>query len=824
MRSPPTLFAVLCLFGASCGGSTEPKQHHEPVPSKTVEDELTKLGVDLNAGPRVDERGNALPDGYAPLGSSYAPSKIDELFIAGIPLLDPTTGSPLSSSVAWAQDELDSPEILHAETTDPVWAVGNQGSRTFGQSTRAGTALDLDGDGRDEVAVVYVDTTDPAHDAELMAVIYNNAVASTPFAQTTSFLSLEPGIVDLEAQGVDFDGDGDDDLVLGLVTDTVAKLLFVKNDAGALSVVTSATQTFAFTLPSPEVSWALAKGQLDYDPGEEVGATLNEYVSSPEGGISHYFVFDDAEASFAQLQTGTLEVTGATVQTAVVADITLGDIDGDGLDEIVLGGLGAYVNTCDAVPLLGLAIDDATHGLATIGSMTRLDYLSGCPSFSPWLLRWAPVNALDLDADGIKEIEIGTVIFDNWVNAFPFTELHRIPLDAFFQSNDFGWLDTNTSDVEVGDLSGDGREDVIVYAQNRDSITVWGDDAALGWGQRGSIPVSFENAQTPRNPILVPANLDDDTMVLRYGRGTYQLVFTQPIVLAALAAPPCNDAIGQNLDACYTTFGTSVSSTVTEEQVLTVTASASVGFKVIGGALTQSEASVKAKVSVAASQVASQSYTLTRSVVFTTGSMEDTVIFTTIPYDQYTYTITSAPDPDLVGKALVVSLPRSPVTLMAERGFYNNSITADSLHIEDGVFHHTPGELDTYPTLADKNQLTSLYGGLTTPAQSVGQGAGSVEIGLDVGQEYSLGYSLELGFELEVEATAATVLGGFSVGASVQDSLTVTSGTETSYTGSIGAIGTDDFAANLYSYGLFTYVQPDAATGQQFEVVNYWVE
>ena len=69
-----------------------------------------------------------------------------------------------------------------------------------------------------------------------------------------------------------------------------------------------------------------------------------------------------------------------------------------------------------------------------------------------------------------------------------------------------------------------------------------------------------------------------------------------------------------------------------------------------------------------------------------------------------------------------------------------------------------------------------------------------------------------------------TILAGFSVGASVGSSLTVTSGADTSYTGSIGSIDAADFAGNQYSFGLFTYVQRDPTTGQEFEVMNYWVE
>ena len=66
---------------------------------------------------------------------------------------------------------------------------------------------------------------------------------------------------------------------------------------------------------------------------------------------------------------------------------------------------------------------------------------------------------------------------------------------------------------------------------------------------------------------------------------------------------------------------------------------------------------------------------------------------------------------------------------------------------------------------------------------------------------------------------------GYSVGFGVEASLTVTAGTLTSYVGSVGSIGDpDEFAADRYSFGMFTYVYEDPASGQKFEVIDYWVE
>ena len=102
--------------------------------------------------------------------------------------------------------------------------------------------------------------------------------------------------------------------------------------------------------------------------------------------------------------------------------------------------------------------------------------------------------------------------------------------------------------------------------------------------------------------------------------------------------------------------------------------------------------------------------------------------------------------------------------------------------------------------------------------------AGSTEVGLTIGEAWSEGGSLELGYEIEVRATVVGVVAGFSVGGSHGSSLLVTSASETSYTGSVGTIDAANFFANQYAFGLFTYVHSDARTGQQFEVVDYWIE
>lgn len=820
------LVLLLPLAAAGACGHVTSGDDTPTGPAKDVEEALDRLGVNRDVGQRVDDTGTALPDNYSPYGPTATLNKTDEIFFVGAHLMDPANpGTALTSQLGWAQDDQGQAAILRDQDTDPPWATDPQQSRRFAQSLRAATAADVDGDGFEETAVVFVDPTDANHDQEVQLTVFANAEAATPYASTTQVLAVQPGVVDVAVTAADLDGDGKSDLVIGVSTGTDARLMFALSDGSKLTVNKDATKSVQPLNSGAEMAWALSAGQLDYDAGQEVTAVLNEHTGSvgSDTGVARYFVYDDAGAGEAELAKGPVQATDGSIHTAVVADVSMGDIDGDHLDEIVFGGLEDYTYNCDGVEYMFDAIDDQLHGLADLGGHAQTTFLSQCPDNSPWYLRYVYVNTADIDGDGVAEVQAGPFVFDDWRAAAPFTPLFTISQDAFVTSNDFGWMDANTTDVEVGDVTGDGRADVLVYSQDESAISVWSDDQINGFGKVSTLPVEFKNSQGPANALLVPVNLDKDSTVLKYTGAEHKLIFTEPVVLAALAAPPCQDGIAQNYDACTTTFGTATSQTVSKDQVLTVSASASVGFKV-EDEITQSGLQIKATLTASASHISSQSYSLTRSVVYTTGSQQDSVIFTTIPYDQYTYTVMSAPDPAMVGTEVVVSLPREPITLIADRTFYNQSITADALHIGDDVFQHTVGDITTYPTRSDERALIQRYGGLETDEQSVGQGTGSTEIGLSVGQEYSEGNSLSLGFEFEVEATGATVLGGFSVGASAENTLTVTSGSETSYTGSIGSISGDDFQNNIYKTGLFTYVYPDAGSGQEFEVVDYWVD
>ena len=184
------------------------------------------------------------------------------------------------------------------------------------------------------------------------------------------------------------------------------------------------------------------------------------------------------------------------------------------------------------------------------------------------------------------------------------------------------------------------------------------------------------------------------------------------------------------------------------------------------------------------------------------------------------------PDPELVGNKLVVSMPREPITLIAQKEFYNATVTDQNIKIDSRVFEHSAGNVVSYPNKSKKDQILR-DAGLLAPLyqngpKSVGQGSGETELSLTVSDEIRVGGSLGIEYETSVDVTSGPALGGFSVGTGVEASFGITSGRSTSYVGRVGSIDATNFGQNQYSFGMFTYTQE--VGGQEFEVINYWIE
>jgi len=846
----PALALVLAALLAACGGGLPGGGGPNPTPTEDpVSESLDALGVDTTPSPRLAPDGSELGEDDAPLGPSASlgePEAFTDESAANphmeLVLANPDIAGSAPVGTTFEVRKLEevavtptgtiefgSETVLADLSAGNDWALpdGNDGNQF--QTRRAVAAGDLDGDGFDEITAIFVDVSDDV----LKLRVFEDAAAG--FTARTSSLAAGASVKSLTLIAYDPDGDGRDDLFAAIAyADRVELVSITGSVATSYAIDDPATTTLDPQVANSTLYVRMSAGQLDYDQGLELGVVVNE--ASSGNGLATSYLFDDAAAGRTLLRSASIQANVGGIVAAEAADVKLADVDGDGLDEVILSGATNLAGSCgDPFAALLIALDDGPSGFAQLGATVESLFYQSCPSFSAWNRYFVFLTTPDLDGDGIHEIVANQLVFDNFANATPFTRLAgvELPSDIFlFDNADPGQtLGVASMEMIAADVTGDGRQNVLLYHQNRETMPVWGISAISsigvnGWAQLSEVAMpGTSNSQGTARPIVVPANVDEDGPVLKYGAGSYELVFTEPLIIAAMAAPPCQESIEQNLGACVTRFGQGTSTTVDASLTVTVKASVTTGFEAeVNVPFVPVSAGIEMRktVTATASAWAGAAYTVEKTVTYTSGSLEDAVVFTSIPYDVYRYEIVSHPDPEFVSKLIVVRIPREPVTMIAERGFFNDALPSSATLIGTNVFDHTPGDVSSYPSTSRKNSLLSQYDGIEFGPSGVGQGTGDTELEIAVSSEISAGGSLGIEYEKSVEVTGGGAIAGFSVGYGAEAALSITSGSQTTYTGIVGSISASDFAENAYAWGIFTYVQD--LGGQEFEVINYWVE
>ena len=649
MRHVLPIFAVaLSLTPTACGGDGGGGRE----PSESVEDTLDSLGIDTTETPRVDEMGDPLPAEYAPLGSSRTINPFAEIMLFGgqlddtptssgqMPVLDLTPGA--NNSFSW--DRLDD----EAPTNTPFFD-----DRDYPRSASAG---DFDRDGHDEIAVIYQEPGEPLH----LVVKQDSSEAFALGAPIVISTRTARGV--FLAAG-DVDGDGDDDLVAAVEVTPAAlmaetELYVLTNNEGSFTAG-EPTHTLA-PIAAGVNHVSLAIGNLDYDNGMETVLALNNTGSD----AARYYIYDDVAHQMVDLESGVANLSygAGQVETAVVVDVAIGDVDGDGTGEVILGGLDYRGNVSTQTPdYLVEVLDDAPHGLVHLAGnrvSSETGGLQPSSSGASQHLRYVHVVAADIDGDGADEIVSNQFVYEDLrqspgsLVAFQDSSgVVTIPLKDLFADGNAGddyFFDWDTSDMAAGDVTSDKRDNVVLYSQRltvsgeTQELQVWGVDMINGWSEIADIETTFDNplnqdGQKQAQILLADLDQDNESLSLEYSEGSYRFVFTEPVVIAVLAAAPCAENLGQDLgESCRTAFGQGVFESMERENGWTFTVGIDVGYKwgFPGGNV---EALVETRNTIRNWTI--DSYSTTKRVLRETGAIEDSVILTSIPMDIYTYEV-----------------------------------------------------------------------------------------------------------------------------------------------------------------------------------------
>lgn len=829
----PAALVLPLVFIAGCGGGGDaPPPEEPPGPEPTVQETLETLGIDTTVTPRLDEAGDPLPTSFTPLGQTYELQKLSELVVCGIVPESAEGDLSLFGLQIPAGETSSEAELLHVLSDEETpWAsesidIGFEDAE-LPRSWRSIVGADVDGDGRQEIACVYV------ADSQLHLYLIEDQEAE--FGATDSILIEEfTNFVDVTAAVADLDGDGDDELLVGYTILFDSVLVIVDRGETGFEVLDEPSITFAPTQPNSVFLLDIETGNLDYDGPQEFALVANEYsyepASVPDAGPgagdgantlmlgSTWYVYDDAATGLALIASGVLEELDETevLQTALVADVGLGDLDADGIDEIVLGGISDPGGFCSATYVLR-ALDDAAHALAPLAATVSWSSIQGCET----VMRWAHVGTVDLQGDHASEIYVNDRLFYDLPTAGGFAVLTTLPQWAPFM----GSTDTATTAMVVGDFTGDGRENVVYWEEALTQLRVWGipaDDPDQEPALMHTVDtVQHDSYSAGTNPLLVAVNPDSDSTILEFIEHEY--VFTEPIVLAALAAPPCEEGIGQDVGACNTEFGNEQSQSSGSEWDFHVSASFIIGTELLD---LGNGWDIEAKLTAEYGHTWSNTYETTTSMAFATGPLEDTVVATVTPYDHYRYRIINDPFEENIGEIVEVMIPRKVITLQTEREFFNDAVRSTAVRIDQSVFDHTPGALSSYPghghfdAFRDDESARFLEHGPV----GVGQGSGTTTLGLAFATEEGGSDYLNGSFEFEATTTIAAIKIGGSFGIGGGHTWSWTVGESTSYSGTVGSIDAEHFAAHHYNFGIAAYWQQDDNTNQRFQVINYWVE
>ncbi len=525
-------------------------------------------------------------------------------------------------------------------------------------------------------------------------------------------------------------------------------------------------------------------------------------------------------------------------------DIALLDYDGDKKDELVVADVYNEQDSTNCpsgcAPAIGLVVlDDLDAGLAAKPGLSTVR-----TSFYTWEAHRMPEDfavVLDADGDGFEDLLVGPILYTgsasklNWRADIYYWDQYR-----------------NIADIQAGDVNGDHKGDVIALFDN-------GAIETKGYlDQQNGTPAvlttldshTLAGASNDTLGIVVPVNVDEDSIIVEYAGDPLQisdpahsLVFRDNKIVALLASPPVKDGIGQNIDGSSTAFGTSISNTFTAGTDLSVRAGVVIGIEegISAGFLANVEIfriSVELEEQVEYTRSYTWSRTKTETLLYTATAGDDFVLFQTTPYDRYAYQVVTSPDKSAVGKLVYVDVPQPPATLFVTRDYYN-AANADGLQITTDLLADTPFQINSYlpkNTVLGRTSVDLGHGIVrpTTiePIDSSGpftvSESGSVTTMVDFENAVSVGNSLTL----SVDAKAQIIVQGVSVGAkwglSLGGYLENSTSKSTTFQGTVGGIPAAQYAANKYSWGMYTYKQtildPDGAKMQEFFVINYWVQ
>ena len=846
---------------------------NDPGSLESVEARLDALGVAMptldELGPMLRDRsGRTLADGAHPLKKPVSTlAGPSELVVIGT-----AAGDAVVVDLDRAGSEGLPAHVIHE-------APGDFGALV----APVVLALHADADGREETLVVDLRDEDPqtGEDVVLWQLEDEAAGFEVPFGAGQE-LGEWRNASHLAAARYDAEGDGLEEVFLVALVGEEWEYRVLQLDGmegPTLGPIRSGGPVLDPSLSGEALTdFDVASGQLDGDPELEVALVINTRPDpQSDYGHSRLVVLDDDGGGLGVVLDQLMVFEGST--PFVASGVGFADVDADFVDEIVVAGTDVASSIDNYTQLLAVLEDmvepSAAFDMLCEGSVTpatqRGDVTVRIGDTQVNTARVTGGAMAGPDAAGFEPAEdvlVNNVLWQ-WTAsegvASPSTS-EQIPLGT----DSSIIVSSETLKFAFGNLDGDALTDVAVLTMGDGYVTTVGSGPLVA-GTLYKISVGGASEQQTRLDLstsapvaMAPANVDGDAIVVEYLPEEHGIRYSEPVILAVLAAPPCYAGpLGQNTGNCSTTFGATTNSEAATSESFSLSASLHVGMNVEERVFTQSEIEAVQTIEATTVQGTDSSASLSFTKVYTNGSSQDQVLATVLAYEQFAYRILDAPPgpsgESRVGQTIAISIPRDDahVTRLFSEDIIRPAMRPSQRQALDAVFRHTPTEplsylrpsqLDAHlqslrvigqacdeetdPSLIDDCAFITHRDRAQTPVVSgplsgVGSGQSGV---LAIGSTSSSWRTWNVTATRSLQVTAGGVLAGFSVSAGAEATMTVTHGDVAEYGFEIGAVDPEvyePYSAAIYAFNYhFDCTENPDGEGEcdGFQVLSFTVQ
>jgi trimeric autotransporter adhesin len=361
---------------------------------------------------------------------------------------------------------------------------------------------DFNGDGKPDIVTADFSPSNS------VSVLLNT---TAPGATTPSFaagVDFAVGVGPASVAVADFNGDGKPDIVVA------------NQNANSVSILLNTTAPGA-TTPSFATHVDFATGSLPEGVavGDVNGDGQPDLVVASAG--SHAIsVLLNTTAPGAGIPSFATHVDFAAEPDT--DSVTLGDLNGDGKLDIVVGQAGSYSQS------VAVLLNTTTPGAATPSFTPQVDFATGATPGS--------VAIGDLNGDGLLDIVTSNAT-SNDASVLINTTAPGASTPSFAAHADFAAV-TNPSAVVIGDLNGDGKPDLIVVS-NVSGGAVLVDTAAPGAAPSFAAPIAFDAATNPASVALGDFNGDGelDLAVANLNSNNASVLLNTTVLGAATIVP-----------------------------------------------------------------------------------------------------------------------------------------------------------------------------------------------------------------------------------------------------------------------------------------------